>query len=94
MPPSPPGFILDAARRLAVHHAEHRTALGGFRHDHLERVRGGAEDAADFGNVPEGREHIDGEALPHDDHEKMARADGIMSSMGGFLRRRQARGEG
>ena len=48
----------------------------GFRHDHFHGIGRGAKDPADFRDVLDGIENVDGVALFHEDDERVAAGKG------------------
>ena len=72
MPPLGIGRGLDPLGRTAVDHAQDSAPLLSLSHDHLDRIRGGTENGANFGNFTDAAQHIDGIAVAHRDHEDMA----------------------
>ena len=62
--------------RATVDHAEDGPSLAGLGHDHLDRVGGGTEDAADLGHLLHLVEYVHREPLPQKYQERVARSDG------------------
>src|SRR4051794_31412823 len=63
---------LDTLRRVAVNDAEDAATLLAFGDHYLHRIRRRAEDPADFGDVFDAAEHVDGIAVAHHDDEDVA----------------------
>ena len=62
----------DALGGEAVDYSQNSSALLGFDDHHLQRVCGGAEDAAHLGQVADGVQHIDRVHLLHEHDEAVA----------------------
>ena len=63
--------VLNPLRLRTVNDSQDAAALVGLGNDDLDRVRRGAEDAADFGDHLDGVEHVDGvEALSQEEDER------------------------
>src|ERR1035437_6760731 len=67
----------DSLRRTAVDNAQDSPPLLGFGQDHFDRIGGGAEDVADFGNFADAAQDVDGIAVAHGNDKSVARGDGL-----------------
>jgi len=72
VPPLRVSLGFDAFGRAAVNHAQDSAPLFGLGHDGLDWIGGGTENGANFGNLTDAAQHVDGIAVAHSNHENMA----------------------
>src|ERR1700749_3423118 len=76
-------ILLDAFGSEAIDYANNPAALLRFGYDYLNRIRGGAEDIANFGRGLDGSQHVDGKRITHYHGKKVAGCDRLGYFHGG-----------